>query len=141
MKGVLLLIAGGILFYVYSRGKGLQKLEFYPKNIDFKAGKLYLVADLVNPSNVPLTIDAIFANINYNGIQVGRIQYTQKLFLPALNSASFGLPIIADQIGLGSLIADIVLGKKLSFNVIGTVSSMGVNFPFQNELGVINTGQ
>ena len=141
MKGLLLIVAGGIIFYLVSKTKGLSKLEFYAREVHYKKGKLYFVADIVNPGNTPLTIDAIFGNINYEGGQIGRIQYTDKLFIPANNSSSFAFPIIGNPFGIGSLIADIILGKKMTFQVIGTVSSMGFVFPFQNDLGVLNMGE
>ena len=143
MKGILLFMAAATGLYFLTRGRTLQKLEFYPKNVKFDASKLvdtkaFFLVDIVNPTGTPVIINNVFANILINEtIQLGRIEYVAKTIIKKTGTTTVGFPIKLFPYGIGATLALIIQGKPMICKITGFFNTSGVDVPFENIVPLI----
>ena len=72
-------VLGFFAWQAIRAGRAAGLLEYYPKNVKIEGKKakdlkLFLVMDVVNPTNKSLDVKAVFAKVLVNAEQVGRIE-------------------------------------------------------------------
>lgn len=133
-------IAGTAAIYLANKSKAGGKLEFYPKNVKFTGKKLfetkaYFLLDVVNPTQTPIEINTVFANIYINDtIQLGRIEYTSKIIIRKAATTTIGIPIKLFSGGVAATLQKIILGKGVVCRITGTINTTGFNVPFENVI-------
>ena len=113
-----------------------EKLEYFPKNLDFKDGKFYFRMEILNPTRNKLKIDSFFGGIYYSGNKIGSIEYATPINLDPNKRTEVRIPIIPSGLGLGKVAVLIIQGKAkdLKFNVIGVARALGLNNPVNEEI-------
>lgn len=142
--GLLLFGAAAVTVFLLNKGRTAKKLEFYPKNIlftgkGFKDVKAFFIVDIVNPTQSPIEVNSVFANIFINDtIQLGRIEYGAKTFIKKAGTTSVGYPIKLFAYGVGATIAQLILGQGVVCKIVGVANSTGFDVPFENVIPFIN---
>jgi len=104
-----------------------EKLEYFPKNLDFKDGKFYFRMEILNPTRNKLKIDSFFGGIYYSGNKIGSIEYATPINLDPNKRTEVRIPKVAVLIIQGK-------AKDLKFNVIGVARALGLNNPVNEEI-------
>jgi len=117
-------------------GSTASQLEFYPKNLDYDAGKFYYRMDILNPTRNELTVDTFFGGLYVGDEKVGSIEYNKPIVLKKSQRTEVRIPIIPTGLGLGKVIAKIIKGdtKNLTFRVVGVARALGINNPVNEEI-------
>jgi len=112
-----------------------DKLEFFPKNLDYKDGKFYFRMEILNPTRNSLKIDSFFGGVYLNDEKLGSIEYGTPLTLAPLKRTEVRYPIIPSGLGFGKVIAKIIQGQRnFTFKVMGVARALGINNAVNEEV-------
>jgi LEA14-like dessication related protein len=132
--------AGAGLFlvgkFLFRKKEAIKNLNVNVTKIDWNKQNKNIVVDvrLINPSNAPIVIKSIVADVIWKGTTGATIDYRQPFTLNSLESKTISLPvklnlelvtIITDL--LGGKLKDIINGK---FELKGSVNAEGLVVPF-----------
>ena len=136
-----LLMAAG--FVVARKVVTATKLKFYPKNVKLTGSgiteqKLWLIAEVVNPTFTQLTINNIFLTIYANDKLIGRVEYNTQITIGKNGTTALNLPIKLNLAAITYITGEFLLkGIKPKFKIVGTVNSGGASIPIETELDLV----
>lgn len=131
--GAGLFLAGKFLF---RKKEAIKSLNVNVTKIDWNKQNKNIVVDvrLINPSNAPIDIKSIVADVIWKGTSGATIDYRQPFTLKALESKTIILPVKLN-LELVTLVSDLLGGKLKDitsgkFELKGFVNAEGLVVPF-----------
>jgi LEA14-like dessication related protein len=139
------LIAVGIAFVLFAGKKAFasSKLKFYPKGIKLTGSglvnqKLFLVAEVVNPTFTQLTVNNVFLTVYEGSTLIGRVEYNTPIVIGGNGSTILNIPLIPSYGAITYLAYELIAkGKQPKFTITGSINSMGVMIPIEYKLDLI----
>lgn len=136
LKTIATVLGIGALLYWFNEKKAVNNIRVSLRGAKFSNGQLRLILQVVNPSNVAITVNNILGDIFYNGNQVATVVNFKKqgiaagafsdvdviLQISPMALINF-LPIIRNAINTG------FKGIKLTFK--GTVRANNIVIPIE----------
>ena len=131
MKNLILIAVLLLLFWSFKKIYAAKGLDFEIVGIktvgDLLSAKIILQTKVNNPTDTPVYIDYISANVLIDGKIVGKVEYNErKLLQPGINDVS--IPVLLAPLTTAGVIFDII-AQRNSFKVIsleGKISFEGV---------------
>ena len=131
MKNFILIAVLLLLFWSFKKISAAKGLDFEIVGIktvgDLLSAKIILQTKVNNPTDTPVYIDYISANVLIDGKIVGKVEYNErKLLQPGINDVS--IPVLLAPLTTAGVIFDII-AQRNSFKVIsleGKISFEGV---------------
>ena len=136
-----LLAASG--FIVVRKILTATKLKFYPKGVKLTGQglfeqKLWLIAEVVNPSFNQLTINNIFLTIYADDKLIGRVEVNTPIVIGGNGTTIINIPIKLNVGGLTYMSVNyFVKGIKPKFKIVGTVNSGGAQIPLEQTIDLL----
>ena len=120
-----------LLFWAFRKFKAAKDLNFEIVGVrtigDLLSAKIILETNVNNPTETPVYIDYIVADVLLSGKKVGKIEFRQKTLLqPGINKIE--IPVILAPLVTAGVIFDII-AEKNTFTAItlnGVISFEGV---------------
>lgn len=142
MRGIILGLLAAAGFVLARKVVTATKLKFYPKNVKLTGSgitnqKLWLIADVVNPTYNQLTINNVFLMCYVENTLIGRIEYNTPLIIGGNGTTEVNIPIKLNLGGIAYITTKYLLkGLKPTFKIVGTVNSGGANVPIETTIGL-----
>lgn len=136
-----LLLAAG--FITARKVVTATKLKFYPKGVKLTGSglteqKLWLIAEVVNPTFTQLTINNMFFTVQSGDKILGRIEYNTPLVIGKNGTTVVNIPIKLNLGGLAWLTTEYLLkGTKPEFKIVGSLNSGGASIPIETNLSLL----
>ena len=132
--GILLVGAVGLAYLVRKKVHTAEKLKFLPQGVKitgkFPNYKVFFLLDITNPTDEPLNVDNIFADISVSGSVLGKVQRTKPFQIKPSRTTAVSLPVIISTGNIPALIkivAGIIKGtKNIVTKVTGMINAEGV---------------
>jgi hypothetical protein len=121
-------LGGGLLWYLTRKAVAGKKLLFNIIGFDVSAKRQGVQAELINPTNTPITFSSFVGSIILNGNSAGTIDYRNTIVIPANGRQVIFVPIRLSLVGAGGLFLDLIQGKlkgKLRMDIVGTINAEG----------------
>lgn len=110
-----------------------QSLLINIKNLDLSnIQQPKIIIDVTNPTTTPVTLQAIFGEINNNKTPFANISYNQNVTFKGLEKKTIAVTLDVNILGLLPLLKSIGQ-NKLSFDMTGTITAENVSFPFTKQ--------
>jgi hypothetical protein len=110
-----------------------QSLMINIKNLDLSnIQQPKIIVDITNPTTTPVTLQAIFGEINNNKTPFANISYNQNVTFQGLEKKTIAIVLDVNILGLLPLLRSIGQ-NKLSFDMTGTITAENVSFPFTKQ--------
>lgn len=140
MRGIILGLLAAAGFVVARKVATATKLKFYPRNVKLTGSgilnqKLWLIAEVVNPTYNQLTINNVFLTIYADTTLIGRVEYNTPLVIGGNGSTEVNIPI---KLHLGAIAfitsKYLIKGIKPTLKIVGSVNSGGANVPIETTV-------
>ncbi len=131
------LAVSGILALIYSlvkKGQGLNEITARITGVNISGLDLYVNLQIFNPSNESLMIDSISANVYFNNVQIGTIQFINKTPIQPLGYSEFkNIKITLSPTGIVTLTTRIITRQETSGTLLidGKLFVGGIALPLQ----------
>jgi hypothetical protein len=130
MKSGLLLVAGVVALWAYSKAHTGTHLQFLPLNASWDGGSLHVQIGVQNPTNDSLQLQSLAGTVAINGTTAGNISD----FTPALIAPNAQTPITLSYtpsiFGIVSTVVNqLNNGGPINITVNGTANVNGIPLP------------
>lgn len=128
------LIGAGVAYAAFRfirKGKAAKTLNIKLRSLKLRPiSRAAIVLEVINPTNEPLNLTSIVADVIVNDFALSTVNYQQATRIPANGSKTFELRIKINPVDAAGFIANLFTGKSLGVVTLkGTVSGEGLTVP------------
>ena len=118
-------------FRFIRKGKTAKTLNIKLRSLKLRPiSKAAIVLEVVNPTNEPLSVNSIVADVLVNDFALSTVNYQQAATIPANGSKTFELRIKINPLESAAFLANLLTSKNLGVVTLrGTVSGEGITVP------------
>lgn len=134
-------ILGAVGLFFYSRMASAKALKIYFDSLDIGKIKGFSLPDMfakfkiINPSNTPLSIQALAGDIYFNDQSLAYVSQTEKFTIPANQEIIYKVKITTPILSVLPVLISIIRKKqKIKLTFTGTINSSGVLIPVNNTI-------
>lgn len=134
-------ILGAVGLFFYSRMASAKSLKIYFDSLDIGKIKGFSLPDMfakfkiINPSNTPLSIQALAGDIYFNDQSLAYVSQTEKFTIPANQEIIYKVKITTPILSVLPVLISIIRKKqKIKLTFTGTINSSGVLIPVNNTI-------
>jgi LEA14-like dessication related protein len=134
-------ILGAVGLFFYSRMASAKVLKIYFDSLDIGKIKGFSLPDMfakfkiINPSNTPLSIQALAGDIYFNDQSLAYVSQTEKFTIPANQEIIYKVKITTPILSVLPVLISIIRKKqKIKLTFTGTINSSGVLIPVNNTI-------
>jgi LEA14-like dessication related protein len=134
-------ILGAVGLFFYSRMASAKVLKIYFDSLDIGKIKGFSLPDMfakfkiINPSNTPLSIQALAGDIYFNDQSLAYVSQTEKFTIPANQEIIYKVKITTPILSVLPVLISLIRKKqKIKLTFSGTINSSGVLIPVNNTI-------